>query len=506
MSTIDALLAYTTRASPDHVALTLREHDMSYRDLSAAVERLASRLSTDIAPGQRVAIVVPNVPALVIGMFATWHLGGVAVPLNARYREYELRRILQDAQPTLVISVTSYRGYPFAELLPTLLPHLPTVRRCVFVDSMGEVEGEVQGVGAGQDAALAETHDPEIGLILYTSGSTGAPKGALIKHMSEVEGARAMNDVLGATPEDVCIFVIPLSHAFGLMCFIATVASGGHAVLVESTFSSEPVADALRRHSATILHGPPALFTSLLKSDPACLGPVRTGYVAGAPCPPQVLEQLDTANCRILNLYGMTEIGAATCCRADDSPGVRYTTVGRPLPGYELRIVNSEVQVRGPYVTTGYYRQPEQTAAAFDDGWLRTGDRGSMDAQGNLSIAGRAKDMICVAGLSVFPAEVESFLLTHPDVVQAAIVGVPHASMGEVLQAFIVARPGSNLTPTMLLQFARARIAGYKLPYAIRMVSELPMLAAGKPDRVALAQMIQEETYADPHASKHPAL
>jgi acyl-CoA synthetase (AMP-forming)/AMP-acid ligase II len=123
-----------------------------------------------------------------------------------------------------------------------------------------------------------------------------------------------------------------------------------------------------------------------------------------------------------------------------------------------------------------------------------------------LSIAGRAKDMICVAGLSVFPAEVESFLLTHPDVVQAAIVGVPHATMGEVLQAFIVARPGSNLTPTMLLHFARARIAGYKLPYAIRMVSELPMLAAGKPDRVALAQMIQEETYADPHASKHPAL
>lgn len=506
VSTLDALLEHAARDHPDRIALTLREQDISYRDLNTTVERLANRLSTDIVPGQRVAILAPNVPALVVGMFAVWRLGGVAVPLNARYREYELRRILHDAQATVVLSVMSYSGYPFAEILPTLLSDLPTVRRCIFVNPMGEVQREVRGVGAGQGAAVPEALDPEIGLLLYTSGSTGVPKGALIKHISEVEGARAMNRVLNAIPEDVCIFVIPLTHAFGLMCFIATIAIGGRAVLVESTFSAEPMAQAIRRHSATILHGSPTLFISLIKSDPACLKLLRTGYVAGAPCPPQILEQLENVGCRILNLYGMTEIGAATCCRADDPPGVRYTTVGRPLPGYEVRIVNGEVQVRSPYVTPGYYQQPEQTAAAFDGDWLHTGDLGSLDERGNLSIAGRAKDMICVAGLNVFPAEVEGFLLTHPDVVQVAIVGVPHPTMGEVLQAFVVAGLGSNLTPTVLLQFARARIAGYKLPYAIKMLSELPMLASGKPDRVALAQLALEEIHADPNRSKHPAL
>ena len=493
--TIDTLLKRAAQDHPDRLALTLRGQDMPYRDLDAAVAHLASQLAAEISPGQRVVILAPNVPALVIGMFATWRTGGVAVPLNARYREYELRRILLDAQPTVVISVLSYSGYSFAEILPALLPHLPSIRQCVFVNAMGEVQREVRGVEADAEQAVQPTEevDPEIGLLLYTSGSTGAPKGALIKHMREIEGARALTDVLGISPEEVCIFVVPLSHAFGLSCFLATITLGGQAVLVDSTFSIDPMVDAMRRHRASILHGSPALFTTLLKSDNLRLSLsslVRTGYVAGAPCPPQVLEQFDSAGCRFLNLYGMTEIGATTCCRTGDSSKIRYTTVGRPLPNYEVRIVDSEVQVRGPFVTPGYFRQPAQTGAAFDGNWFRTGDRGSVDEQGNLSIEGRLKDMICVAGLNVFPAEVEGLLLTHPDVVQVAVVGVPHPTMGEVLRAFVVARPGSNLTPALLLQFARAQIAGYKLPYTIKLLSELPTLPSGKPDRAALAQLL----------------
>ncbi len=499
VTTIDALLKRAARDHPDRIALTLRGEDMRYRDLDEAVARLASRLTAEISPGQRVVILAPNVPALVIGMFATWRIRAVAVPLNARYREYELRRILLDAQPTVVISVLSYSGYSFAEILPALLPQLPEVRHCIFVNAMGEVQRVVRGVEAFTPAARAqpveptEEIDPEIGLLLYTSGSTGTPKAALIKHSCEIEGALALIDVSGISPEDACIFVVPLSHAFGLSCFLATIAIGGRAVLVDSTFSINPLVDAIRHHQASILHGSPALFSTLLKSAHARLslsGLLRTGYVAGAPCPPQVLEQLDIAGCRILNLYGLTEIGAATCCRTDDPSEIRYTTVGRPLPNYEVRIVDSEVQVRSPFVTSGYFRQPEQTDAAFDGSWFRTGDRGSLDEQGNLSIEGRVKDMICVAGLNVFPAEVEGFLLTHPDVVQVAVVGVPHETMGEVLQAFVVARPGSNLTPGTLLQFARAKIAGYKLPYTIKLLSDLPTLPSGKPDRVTLAQLI----------------
>jgi fatty-acyl-CoA synthase len=158
--------------------------------------------------------------------------------------------------------------------------------------------------------------------------------------------------------------------------------------------------------------------------------------------------------------------------------------------------VEGEVRVRGPYVTPGYYRRPEDTAAAFDDGWFRTGDLGSLDDEGYLRISGRAKDVIQVAGLNVSPAEVEGLLLTHPDVVQAAVIGWPHPVMGEVLKAFVVTRGDSDLTPRDLLQFARLRIAGYKVPYDIRMLHELPVLATGKPDRTALVRMATEDHHA----------
>ena len=506
MPTLDALLARAIRDYPQRSALTLRAEHVRYCDLGASIERLGEYLSAHVLPGQRVAIVAPNVPALVIGMFATWRLNAVAVPLNARYREYELRRVLQDAQPVAVVSVESYHGYSFIKKLPELLPELPSVRCCYFVDEAGEVRNQARGIVAGADTALPDRLDPEIGLILYTSGSTGAPKGALMKHSTEIDGAHALNDVLKLSGKDVSIYVVSIAHAFGLMCFLGAIEIGSQVVLVESTFSPGPLIEAIRQHQATILHGSPALFTSLLKADPECLRQVRTGYVAGAPCPPEVLEQVDGLGCRILNLYGMTEIGAATSCQPGDAAQVRYTTVGRPLPGYEVRIINDEVQVRGPGITPGYYRQPEQTAAAFDGDWFRTGDLGALDAQGNLSIRGRAKEVINVAGLNVFPAEVENLLLTHPDVIQAAVIGVSHQTMGEVPRAFVAARPGSNLTPPQLLQFARDRIAGYKLPYTITVLPELPALASGKPNRLKLAQLIEERTEDEPTSGTQSAL
>jgi acyl-CoA synthetase (AMP-forming)/AMP-acid ligase II len=485
--TLDAVLSDAVRRFGDRPALTLWGQDLSYRELGAAVDRWADRLSNEgVAAGQRVAIVAPNMPCLVVSLLAAWRLGAVALPLNARWREYDLGRALQDAEPSALISVASYQGYSFAEVMPRLLPACcPTVRRCFFMDAMGGAEGELAGPAEGDPEPL----EGETALILYTSGTTGAPKGALIRQVAQVDGARAMNDRLSAAPEDVCLFVIPVSHAFGLMCLVAALAAGSQAVMVESTFSPEPMIEAICRHKTTVLHGSPALFASLLKRAPSGLPALRTGFVAGAPCPPPVIERMDGIGMRLLNLYGMTEIGAAASTRAEDSAAVRYSTVGSAFPGFEFRIdadAGGEVQVRGPYVTPGYFRQPAQTAAAFKDGWFCTGDLGSLDEQGNLRISGRAKELVTVGGNSVFPAEVEGFLLTHPDVLQAAVVGVPHAAMGETLQAFVVPRPASGLTPAALLQYARANIAGYKLPYAIELLPELPLLASGKPDRAAL--------------------
>jgi acyl-CoA synthetase (AMP-forming)/AMP-acid ligase II len=205
-----------------------------------------------------------------------------------------------------------------------------------------------------------------------------------------------------------------------------------------------------------------------------------------------VLEQLDDERVRILDMYGATELGAATSCRADDAPEVRYETVGRPLAGIDVRLADGEVLVRGPGLSPGYLNLPEQTAASFAGGWFHTGDLGEVDAAGNLRVSGRAKDVVHVGGFSVFPAEVEGFLLTHPDVEQAAVLGVEREPMGEALHAFVVPRPEAELTAPALLRFARASIADYKLPYGITLLPELPLLPSGKPDRAALRRLVAE--------------
>jgi acyl-CoA synthetase (AMP-forming)/AMP-acid ligase II len=292
----------------------------------------------------------------------------------------------------------------------------------------------------------------------------------------------------------VTALIVPASHAFGLGCLLAALAAGSGCALVKAGFSLGPLRDAIQASGAAVLHGSPALFSRLLATEPDAIAPIRTGFVAGAHCPPVVLERLDESGARILNVFGMTEMGAACACSLEDPPEVRHETVGRPLPGFELRVAEregpdepGELQVRGPHVTPGYLGRPDETAAAFDGEWFRTGDLGTIDRAGNVRIVGRAKEVVHVAGFNVFPAEVEAFLLTHPAVLQAVVVGVPHERMGEVLAAYVIPRPGSELEPGELLRFARPRIAGYKLPYAITVVEELPLLASGKPDRVALA-------------------
>lgn len=469
-------------ARHDGTALVYGDDELDYGGLDDAAAGLSARLGELV--GMRVAVIAPNAPALVVALLAAWRAGAVVVPLNARLREHELDRILTDAEPSVVISVREHLGFSLAELIRRLLPRLPSVRACLVVDALGEIEEELPGPAAVDPEPLAAG----LAAILYTSGSTGEPKGALVGHAREVDGAPTLASVLELTPREAALFVIPVSHAFGLTTLLATLAAGGTAVLVDSTFTLEPLLAALERRSASVLHGSPSLFAALLKARPGGLAGLRTGFVAGAPVPPGLIERLERAGARILNLYGLTETGPVSCCRLDDPPELRYTTCGRTLSPLELRIDGGELQVRGAYVTPGYYRRPAETDAAFDGEWFRTGDLATLGGDGLLRITGREKDLVHVGGFNVVPAEVEAVLALHPDVEQAAVVGAPHAKMGEVVQAFVVARPGSELTPTALLQFARPRIAGYKLPYAIQILPRLPLLASGKPDRVALTR------------------
>lgn len=500
---IASLLSAAARLHPDRPAVALGPDELSYRELTTAVDRLASRMleaagGSKAAPdlqGSRVCLIAPNVPALVVGLFATWSLGAVAVPLSARLREHELSGILENAEPILVLSVGAHLGYSFVDLLARLLPRLESVRVCLFLGKDAEVEDEVSGPAA----VTGEPLEPAIGAILYTSGTTGASKGALLTHRREIEGAPLLASILSLTPADEVAFPVPISHAFGLTCLLSTFCAGACASLIESTFSSRPLVEALERRRATVLHGSPSLFRSLLKARAAGVPSIRTGFMAGAPPPPDLIERLERSGSTILNLYGLTETSVVSCCRPGDSPPERYTTAGRALPGFELRIAGrspsgssspGELQLKGPFVTPGYHRRPAETEEAFEDGWFRTGDLAVLEDD-FIRIVGRKKEIFNIGGFNVSPAEVEAVFLDHPDVEHAVVVGAQDNAMGEVLHAFVVPAPGSALTPAILLQHARRNVAGYKLPYAIRIVDELPLLASGKPDRLALTQSVR---------------
>jgi acyl-CoA synthetase (AMP-forming)/AMP-acid ligase II len=487
---IGALLDATVSESPERPALAYGDTELTYRQLASAVDRLAARLGD--WPGERVAVVAPNVPALVVALFAVWRAGAVAVPLSARLRSFELRRVFADAQPSAVVSVASHGRFSLAEELDVLSRSVPALTTRIIVDGLGGIEHETRS----PSPEAAQPLGADLAAIMYTSGTTGEPKGALMSHALGVAEGRCLRDLLGASAGAACGLLVPGSHAFGLACLLCSVAAGGQALLVDSATSLEPLAQAMRRHRAPVLHGTPALFARLLKGHAEL--PVQSGFIAGSSCPPDILEELDRRGARILNLYGMTEIGCAACCRADDPPEVRYRTVGRALLGYDLRVAGGagehgpqEIQVRGPYVTDGYHGRPRERDEAFDGEWFCTGDLGTFDAAGNLSVVGRAKEVVHVGGFNVFPAEVENFLLTHPDVNQAAVIGVSHPTMGEALHAFVVPRPQADLATRDVVRFARAGIAGYKVPYGVSIVAELPLLASGKPDRRALARSIE---------------
>jgi acyl-CoA synthetase (AMP-forming)/AMP-acid ligase II len=461
----------------------------TYAQLSARVDRLAAALA--VGAGETVAVVAPNVPALVVGLFAAWRAGAVAVPLSARLRRFELERALADARPAAVVSTESHAGFAVAAELAAICETLaPGPRGRITIDPGGEVVTIWDSRHSNHSPRGGEIPDApgladDVAAILYTSGTTGEPKGALVSHALGVQMAWTVAELLGEHAEAPYGLVVPASHAFGLACLLGGVFAGACAVMVDATASLAPLLEALESSDAPVLHGSPALFTRVLRAGLEL--PLRTGLSAGSLCPPGVLEALEEHGAKVLNLYGMTELGCVSSCRLDDRPEVRHGTVGRALEGFEVRAgAGGEIEVRSRFLPEGYNGRPWSEQELTADGWFRTGDLGSLKDGGNLVIAGRVKEVVHVGGFNVIPAEVESYLLTHPQVAQAAVVGVEHPVLGEALRAFVTPVPGASLRARDVIRFARQGIAGYKVPYAVELVEELPLLASGKVDRRAL--------------------
>ena len=486
-----SLLESAVPVAGDSVAVAYADAVLTYRELNSRADRLAARLHVD--PGERIVVVAPNVPGLLVALFGTWKLGAVAVPLSARLRGFELKRAFATTSPTAAVSVADHGTFDLVREVLRLRDETPTLAECLTIDELGAVTDQTRSA-----AERAEPLDEAIAAIIHTSGSTGEPKGALISHRQALAQGENLPPLLGDGAAAPCGLTAPATHSFGLNCTLCSFAARGTLILADVSASAKPLVSALQQFNAQAVHGSPALFARLLET-PADLTLTR-GFVAGASCPPALAERSDQRRLRLLNQYGMTEIGAACCSHSDDPPEVRYRTSGRPLPGYEVRVAPhayapdsaGEIQVRSRNIWPHYLFRGRTNIDATPDGWFRTGDLGSVDGSGNVSVVGRTKEVIHVGGFNVFPAEVETFLLTHPRIVEAAVIGVPHAVMGEVPQAFVVPDRDAPLKPGDVVRFARAGIAGYKVPYAIRILDALPRLPSGKLDRKELSRRARQ--------------
>lgn len=484
---------------------------LSFTGLAAAAHDAARAfMSLGIEIGDRVAIWAPNVWEWVVAALGLQSAGGVLVPLNTRFKGREAAYILGKSRAKALVTITGFLDTDYVALLRNAVDvesELPDLEGIVVVRgdapegtrSWSDFLAAGDGVGsaeAGVRALSVEADD--LSDILFTSGTTGNPKGAMFTHAQTLRAYRDWSEVVGLRDRDRYLIVNPFFHSFGYKAGWLASLMMGATVLPQAVFDAEQVLARVPRDRVTVLPGPPTLYHTILNHpgrDEHDLSSLRLSVTGAAPTPVELIlrmrEELTFET--IITGYGLTEsCGIATMCRYDDDPETIANTSGRAIPGVDVRVVDDhraemargepgEVVIRGYNVMDNYLDEPEETAATVDDdGWLHTGDVGVMDDRGYLKITDRTKDMFIVGGFNAYPAEIENLLLRNESVAQAAVVGVPDDRMGEVGMAFVVLRPGARATPEELIAWCGPAMANYKVPRHVEIVDELPMNAMGK--------------------------
>jgi HIP---CoA ligase len=511
--TVTAMTAATAAEHPESVAVVDGDAQLTYRELHQAARGFGAALAASgTEPGDRVGIWAPNSLEWVVAALGTLEAGGVIVPVNTRFKGAEAADVLRRSGARVLVTVTDFLGTDYVASLAATGLELPGLRTVVV--ARGPVPaGAVSWTGFLDRAtapdraeierrALSLTADDPCD-ILFTSGTTGVPKGVVQTHGRTLGVATDWKAMTGLTVGDRYLMVNPYFHMFGLKAGILASVAAGATMLPEPVFDAEGVVRRVEATRVTVLPGPPTLYQSLLEysgRDVHDMKTLRVAVTGAADIPVELVRRVrdDLPFSLVLTGYGLTEAGTATATSPDDDAETVATTVGRPRPGFEVRIVDGEdrdtapgepgeILLRGGSVMSHYLDDPEATAKAFaDGGWLRTGDLGTLDQSGLLRIVGRSKDMFIVGGFNVYPAEVENYLLEHPAVRQVAVVGVPDERLGEVGMAFVVAEPGTTPTVTELVEWSRGRMANYKAPRTVELVDELPMTATGKVEKEAL--------------------
>jgi fatty-acyl-CoA synthase len=504
--TIGANLERTAARFPDRDALVDRQQQvrLTYAELDAEVDRLARGLiAAGIVKGDRVGIWAPNRSEWVLVQYATAKLGAILVNVNPAYRTHELAYALRQAGVRLLVSAAELKTSDYRAMVDEVRAELPALERTVFLDTGDWDEllesGAVVEPGAVADRGAALSFDDPIN-IQFTSGTTGFPKGATLSHHNILNNGFFVAELLGYTEADRVAVPVPLYHCFGMvMGNLACTSHGACIVYPAPAFEPGATLEAVEAERCTSLYGVPTMFIAELDHPDFAtrdLGSLRTGIMAGSPCPVEVMKrvQRDMNMGEVAICYGMTETSpVSTQTRRDDSFERRVSTVGRPGPHVEVKVVDAttglevprgeagELCTRGYSVMLGYWGQPEQTAEVLDEaGWMHTGDLATMDDEGYCNIVGRIKDMVIRGGENVYPRELEEFLYRHPDIADVQVVGVPDERFGEELCAWVRLRDGATLAEGDVREYCRGRLAHFKVPRYVLFVDEFPMTVTGK--------------------------
>ncbi|GGT61667.1 AMP-binding protein [Actinomadura citrea] len=511
--TIGANLDRTVAAHADRDALVERASGRrwTYEQFSDDVEAVALGLrDLGVVKGDRVGVWAPNCAEWMLVQYATAKLGAILVNINPAYRVHELEFVLNQAGIRTLVAVPVFRTSDYAAMIEQVRPECAALRDVVLIGTPGW-DALLEAGRTGEPGVLAEigrmlTADDPIN-IQYTSGTTGFPKGATLSHHNILNNGYFVGELCGYDEEDRICVPVPFYHCFGMvMGNLAATSHGACVVIPAPAFDPKATLEAVAAERCTSLYGVPTMFIAVL-NEPSLTGldlsGLRTGIMAGSPCPVEVMKQViqRLGMSEVAICYGMTETSpVSTQTRAGDSLERRVSTVGTVLPHLEIKVVDPETGVtvprgvpgefctRGYSVMLGYWDEPDKTAEAVDTArWMHTGDLAVMDAEGYVTITGRIKDMVIRGGENIYPREIEEFLYTHPDIVDAQVIGVPDEKYGEELMAWVRLREGVlGMTAGELRAFCEGRLAHYKIPRYVHVVEEFPMTVTGKIRKVQM--------------------
>jgi len=477
-------LVHAATAYADRPAVKLDDVELSYAQLDQASQHIAGLLAArGIGPGDRVGIMLPNVPHWGVLYYGVLRAGAVAVPMNPLLKEREVAYYLGDSGANLLFA---WHGFGAEAQAGAKLADA----EAILIEPAGFLEL------LGSAAPVADTVDragSDTAVILYTSGTTGQPKGAELTHDNLTRNVEVGLGLLNATSDDVVFGGLPLFHVFGQTCGLNAAVSAGSCLTLLPRFDPTKTLEILQRDKVTIFQGVPTMYVALVNHPNRAdydLSTLRVCASGGAAMPVEVMTSFEKAfGCVVLEGYGLSETSPIASFNLPERR--RPGSIGTPVPGVEFRIVDDagndvpdgqpgEIVIRGHNVMKGYWGKPEATEAAIKDGWFHSGDVARRDEDGFYFIVDRKKDMIIRGGYNVYPREIEEVLYEHPAIAEAAVIGVPHAELGEEVAAVVALKPGGSATPDELRDYVKSKVAAYKYPRQVRVVDALPKGPTGK--------------------------